>query len=322
MKKIIFLTIIFSVNFFSFAAHSQNKSYQAPKADFIVAKINNKAITYSELTDRYRFVVSASKISIKDIQDQKLLMSQILDKMIDEELIRQEAANLKITVTINEITESVEILAAQQKKNAAQFKFFFHNKGLSFDNYLKQVESEILWSKIISDTLRSKVKITEVEVKEFFEQHKFGTDVKKFLIAEVLISPIGNSSQKAAQLANKLAAELKQGADFRNIVRQFSNGIHNDNSGEIGWVSQTDIDAKIYTAISKLGKGEYSEPVSLADGYHIFKLLDVKIEAKIADQDLNAARNAIFATKLQVLAKGYLMDLRKRAFVEITGQNQ
>ena len=81
MKKIIFLAIIFWVNFFSFAAYSQNRAHQAPKGDFIVAKINNKAITYSELTDRYRFVVSASKITIKDIQDQKLLMSQILDKM-------------------------------------------------------------------------------------------------------------------------------------------------------------------------------------------------------------------------------------------------
>lgn len=317
MKQIIFIAIIFWVNFFSFAAHSQNRSRQAPQADFIIAKINNRAITYSELTNRYRFVVNAFKITIKDIQDQKLLMSQILDKMIDEELIRQEAAHLKIEVTANEVTESVEILAAQQKKNSSQFKLFFINKGLSFDNYLKQVESEILWSKIVSDTLRSRVKITDVEIKEFFEQHKFSTDVKKFLIAEVLISPIGNSSQKAAQLASKLSTELKQGADFKNIVRQFSNGIHAEKSGEVGWVSQGDIDAKIYTAISKLGKGEYSDPVSLADGYHIFKLLDAKTEAKIADQDLNAARNAIFATKLQVLAKGYLMDLRKRAFVEI-----
>ncbi len=49
----------------------------------------------------------------------------------------------------------------------------------------------------------------------------------------------------------------------------------------------------------------------------IFKLLDSKIENKINDQDLNEARNIIFSRKLQSVAKGHLMDLRKKAFVEV-----
>ncbi len=306
MKKLIFFLIGFFVFSSSFATTSQE--------NFIVAKVNKKAITYAELLDRYRFVVVVSKIKITEAQEKKLLISQILDKMIDEELIRQEAASLKMEVTPEEMRESIDVLAMQQKKNATQFKFFFANNGLSFDNYLQQIESEILWSKIISELLRSKVKVTEVEVKEFFEQHKFNTDVKKFLIAEILIAP----SQNSEQLATKLVEELRQGADFKNIVRQFSSSLSAENNGEIGWVSQSDIDQKIYAAVSKLKKDGYSEAVKLADGYHIFKLLDAKTETHIADQDLAAARNAIFAKKLQTVAKGYSMDLRKKAFVEIT----
>jgi peptidyl-prolyl cis-trans isomerase SurA len=319
MKKGTFLKLLFSITIFlnyspSFAAIQSN--------DFIVAKINNKAITNSELIDRYHFVINASKIKIKDPQDQKLLISQILDKMIDEELIRQEALNLKLEVTPEEMREAIDILALQQKKNATQFKLFFINNGVSFENYLKQVESEILWSKIISEVLRSKVKVTEVEVKEFFEQQKFDTNIKKFLIAEILISSSENKGKNflvnSEQLANKLSFELKQGADFKNIVKQFSSSLTAENNGEIGWVSQADIDEKVYAVVSKLKKGGYSDPVKLSDGYHIFKVLDSRIETKIADQDLNAARNAIFGRKLQTLSKGYLMDMRKKAFVEIS----
>ncbi|MES2961466.1 MAG: peptidylprolyl isomerase [Pseudomonadota bacterium] len=316
MKKLIFLILLFWTNLSSFAAPSK-LNLPTNSGDFITAKINNKAITNSELIDRYRYVVTSSKISIQSIDDQKLLLNQILDKMVDEELIRQEAAALKIEATPEEVGDAVEMVALQQKKNPTQFKVFFINNGFSFDHYLKQVEAEILWSKIISETLRSKVKVTEVEVKEFFEQHKFNTDVKKFHVAEILISPTGKSAQTAEQFATKLAIELRQGADFRNLVKQFSNGITAENNGEIGWVSQSDIDPKIYNAISKLTKGGYSDPVSLSDGFHIFKLLETKTETKIADQDLNAARNAIFSRKLQTLAKGYLMDIRKKAFVEI-----
>lgn len=316
MKKLIFFIFVFYAANSTLAAVNSNK--KIPLQNFIIAKINNKAITKSELDDRYKFVISASKINIRDTQDKKLLESQILDKMIDEELIRQEAKNLKIEASVNEIREAVDEVALQQKKNAQQFKFFFINSGLSFENYLKQVESEILWSKIISEVLRSKVKVSEVEINEFFEQQKFNISVKKFFIAEILISNKGSLGSKALPLANKLAIELKNGANFKNILQQFSSGGLDEHGGEIGWVWQGDIDAKIYDAIFRLTKNSYSDPVLLADGYHIFKLLDVKTDTKIADQDLSTARSAIFSRKLQTIAKGYLMDVRKRAFVEIS----
>ena len=304
MRKIIFTTIFFLINFPSFSADSQN---------FILAKVNNKAITSSEVSDRYRFVILASKIKITAESDKKLLLEQIVDKMIDEELIRQEAAALKLEASQAEIDDAIEVLALRQKKNSAQLRLFFISQKLSFENYLKQVESEILWSKIISETLRARVKTSDVEVREFFEQHKFSSDVKKFLIAEILISP----SKNAAQMAEKLAGELRRGADFKNIVEQFSSSLTAERGGEIGWVFQGDVDAKIYTELLKMGKGEYSNPVQLADGFHIFKLMDVKIERNLAEQDLNAAKNAIFSRKLQSLAKGHLMDLRKKSFVEV-----
>ena len=243
-----------------------------------------------------------------------MLRQQIIDKMADEELIRQEAQNLKIEAEENEIKNAIEIIALQRKQNPAQFRFFFIQHGLSFDNYIRQIETEVLWSKIMTEILRSRVKVSDVEIREFFEQHKFDTDVRKFLIAEILIS----SGKNADQLAEKLVLELRHGANFNDIVRQFSSSFTAENSGKIGWVSQGDIDVKVYNAISKMGKGGYSEPVLLNDGYHIFKLLDAKVETKISDHDLNTAKTAIFNRKLQIMAKGYLMDLRKKAFIEIS----
>lgn len=287
----------------------------ADQADnFVVAKVNNKIITNLELADRYRFVLYVSKIKINSSQDRKMLLNQVVDKMIEEELIRQEAANLKIDVTNDEIQDAIETIAAQQKKNAAQFKFSIMAQKLSFENYVRQVEAELLWSKIVSDSLRSKVKITEVETKEFFEQQKFNINFQKFLIAQIMIP----ASENASAIATKLTDELRAGADFKALVKQFSrDSLSAENNGEIGWVSQQDINPKIYDAVSQMKKGEYSNPILFSDGYYIFKLINTKTETKIEDRDMNAAHNIIFSRKLQTLAKGYSMDLRKKAFVEI-----
>ncbi len=281
---------------------------------FVVAKINNKVITNIEVADRYRFVLFTSKIKINSASETKNLLDQIVDKMIDEELIRQEAASFKIEVTQNEVEQGAEAMLARQKKNLNQFKISLIERKLSYVNYLKQVEAEIAWSKIISETLRNRVKITDVELKEFFELHKFSTSVSKFLIAQVFV-PEGNNSEI---LAKKLVSELRAGADFSSVVKQFSrDSLSIENGGEIGWVSQGDIDVKIFNAISHLKKGEYSDPVMLNDGYYIFRVLNIKQEENLEEKDLNAAQNALFMRKLQIVAKGHLSDLRKKAFVEI-----
>ncbi len=305
MKKFYYKTIIFFVIFCC-------KVNYVLAADFAVAKINNKIITDSELADRYKFVLFVSKITIKSKAEEKILLDQVLSKMIDEELIRQDAAKLKIEVSSEELRDSIDLIAVQQKKNATQFKISMIQKGLSFENYMRQVEAEVMWSKIISDVLRSRVKITEAETREFFEQQHFDTNVKKFHIAEIFIP----KSPNAASLASKLVMELKSGADFKNIVKQFSQSLSVENSGDLGWVLHNEIDPKIYNELSKLNKNEYSNPILLADGYFIFKLLDAKVESKVADKDLNAAKNAIFSRKLQIIAKGYLNELHKNAFVE------
>lgn len=283
-------------------------------SNFVIARVNSKVITYLELMDRYHFVLLASKINAKSIQDKKMILNQIMDKMIDEELIRQEAANMKIEVTADEIQTAIDDVALQQRKNAAQFKLSLSQKNISVINYVRQIEADIMWSKIIADTLRPKVKITDAEIQEFFEQQKLNTNITKLFIAEVFIP----NGEKSAEISAKLVSELRSGADFRSIVKQFSrDSLSVENNGEIGWVSQKDLDKKIYDEVSKLKKGEYSNPILLADGYYIYKLLNTKFENKIEDQDLNVARNNIFMKKLQNIARGYLMDLKKKSFVEV-----
>ncbi|MDX2083150.1 MAG: peptidylprolyl isomerase [Rickettsiales bacterium] len=318
MKRIIkYLSIIFLAALILLLP--QPNIQAADKKDatnaFVIAKVNNKIITNFELIDRYNFVLFSSKISINSAWERKNLLEQIIDKMIDEELIKEEATSYKIEVSESEVIDAFENVALQQKKNPTQFKIALIERNLSYANYLKQIEAELAWSKLVSEVLRSKVKITDAEVNEYFEQRKFNTNIIKFFLAEIFIP----ESENGAIVAKKLVAELRSGADFKSIVKQFSrDNLTAENGGELGWVAQNDIDPKIYAAISKLKKNEYSNPVFSNDGYYIFKVVNTKFESKVADNDLNLARNNIFVKKLQNLAKGHLADLRKKAFIEIS----
>lgn len=285
------------------------------KEVYLVAKINNKAVTNLELHDRYNFVLLASKVKISSENDKTLLLRQILDKIIDEELISQDATSFKIDVDQKEIDKTIEILAEKQGQNISQFKEFFQKNNLSYKNYLNQIKSEILWSKIISNIIKPRVKVADFEVREFFEQKNVNIEYKKYNISEIVIL---NNKDFSKTFAEKILSDLKNGADFKSFVKQFSSGFSMESDGKIGWVYKSDIDARIYNEISKLKVGEYSNVILLDDGFHIFKLNEVKSEIKISEQESDIAKNAIFLRELQNQAKGYLIELRRKAFIEVS----
>lgn len=299
--------------FFIFIFVFSNNSFAKQNFDTAVVKVNNKIITNFEIEDRYKFLIKFIKVKISSKREKEIFINQMIDKMINEELIRQEAKNIGIEVNPVEIDAVIEAFASKQGRTLKSLKDFFAQNNISFQNYQKQVEADLMWSKIVTNSLRSKIKITDLEIREFLEQMNQETDIMKYKISEIFIP-----NKKDAQIfANKIYQDLKNGADFEYFVKQFSQSPTSQNNGEIGWVSKSDINIKIYNAISQIPLKSYSEPIFLTDGYYIFKVLDKKIVNEINQNDRDFARNRIFVKELEIEGKAYLMEIHKKSFIEI-----
>ncbi len=281
--------------------------------DFIVANVNNQAITYFEVIDRFNYITYFSKFRTNSKEEKDIVMNQIIDKMVNEELIRQEGKRMGLEVPENELKSVISAIADKKKQNYSQFKQSFNKNNISFSNYERQIEADLIWSKIISQALRSKIKVDDHQINEFLEQNHIETKLSKFLIAEIFI-PKGND---AKELSQKIYEELINKGDFEDFVKQFSQSPSSQNDGKIGWVSQNDIDKKLYEAIKNLAKNQYSKPIFLTDGYYIFKILDKKISNQIKDEDRKNAYNRLFMKQLETASRAYLMELKKNSFIEI-----
>lgn len=278
----------------------------------VIARINNQIITKTDLDDRYSFIILTSNLRINSPQEKQILLSRIVDKMVDEEIIRQEAQSLGIEVNDAEIGATINQNLKQSNQKVEDLKGFFAANNLSFANYEKQIMTDLLWTKIITQHLRSKVAVSDSEVKEILEQNNIDANITKFHLAEIFIPKKSDNDRK---IAEKLAEELKKGVDFDKIVQQFSSNTAQKN-GDLGWVDAKSLSKAVFDKISKLEKGQYSDPILLDGGYHIFKVLNKKTVNEIGENDLQAARNIVFINKLQVVAKSYLMDLKKKYFIE------
>ena len=174
LELLLFLSTII-LSFFSLIVDSgaqlKTKERQIiENENFIIAKVNDYAITKYDITSRYFIAKHFAKLKIVSNYEKSIFINQIIEKMIDEELIRQTAKELKINISPQEMEETLELIALKEKKNPDQLKIAFRENNLSLSSYVKQIEAELLWNKIINQHLRNSIKINDAEIIEFLEQ--------------------------------------------------------------------------------------------------------------------------------------------------------
>jgi peptidyl-prolyl cis-trans isomerase SurA len=290
------------------------------KKVFVVAKVDNQAITNLDLTERFAVITKMSKIKIDSPQEKRIIINQILQKMIDENLQNKEAKKLGITVDQEKILQIRSEVSQSKNIDPEKLEDFFTAKSIPYESFLRQIESQILWSEIVKKTIAPTIKVSQSEIDELLELRKIKTNIEKYFISELFIPFIyknKNDSIDSKSLAFKLFNEIEKGKSFNDIVRQFSQSPTAEFDGEIGWIGVGDVDDETYQEIVKTKTGETSRPVLTKDGYYLFKVAKKQSFNTLTKEDKDQVKNIIFSQKLKLMAKSHLMDLRKNSYIEI-----
>lgn len=272
--------------------------------------VNHKIITQNEVSDRLKFLIKSGrqKLNSKELKNswQKIL----IERMIEEELIRQKAQFYNLQIDRSQIDEYVNNYAETYFVNFKNFLNFLKNNQLDIEIFQHQIEAEIIWQKIIEEVIRPTISVSMIETKEWLEKEKITGQNKKYLLIDYLI---GNDLNSGA-LANSFYQELKFKKDFIKIFEKIVR-VNLRNSENIGWLWSFELNIKILDKIKNLKIGEFSEPIILEDGWHIYELRDKKTDFNISNKEFEYVKNQIINRKLEMATKNFLNDLKKRASI-------
>ena len=158
------------------------------------------------------------------------------------------------------------------------------------------------------------------EVKEYYKKHIKDYELPPWIslaFAIFKISPSSEDTQSAKDRIYNAYEELKNGVDFSEVVKLYSDELGRDSSGLIGWVKKFGRYYYLYTYAESLEVGKYSEPILTKEGFEIIKLLDR------SDDSLKLARiivriNVSPTTKMEISdkAKDLLDDLKDGGNIE------
>jgi peptidyl-prolyl cis-trans isomerase D len=154
---------------------------------------------------------------------------------------------------------------------------------------------KIAYVVINPETFRDQVKITDLEINDYYEYHtdKFSQpDQVKARHILFKVDPSANEEEERGvrERAEKVLKEARQDKDFAALAEKYSEGPTKSNGGDLGYFSKGKMVKEFEDAAFKLKKGEISDLVRTSFGFHIIKVDDIK---KAQTQTLDEVRDEI-----------------------------
>lgn len=147
---------------------------------------------------------------------------------------------------------------------------------------------------------------------------------RQFRIAQIFVALPKNADKAGADKAQTKLDTIKKslhqaGADFSAVAKGNSEEPESAaRGGELGWLSENQIQPEVRSQLGSLTKNSISEPIRLDDGWHILKVVDVKeAYTPTLDEIRGALTQQLRNEKTQANSQAYLAKLLQQTPVAI-----
>ncbi|MEK6583863.1 MAG: peptidylprolyl isomerase [Nitrospirota bacterium] len=278
-KKLLVLSavLIFSVTIFSVSC-KQKEAAKESSSGQVLAKINNTEITLSDFNERLNEYPSVAHGGTLDLETKK----GFLDNLIVRELLYQESLRTGLD---------------KEKETAA---------------ILEEMKKRILVEKLFKKELEENIKITEEEIKKYYDEHPEEAKAP----VETRASHILLKSREEADMVQK---KLKAGSKFEDLAKTHSIDTGSKvRGGDLGFFHSGVMVPEFEEAALKLKKGEISDVLETRFGFHIIKVTDKREgKSKTYDEAKMELEQSLLKKKKKEKFDNLVAGLKSKASITI-----
>ncbi len=316
IKNLFLLMMVISVCLFSpVQAQSIEKGgVDKSVVDKIVAIVNDDIITLVDLQKGTAPYVEKIKSSGYDRERQDRLIEKvnedILNKLIDQSLTQQEAKRYGISIPESEIDQSIENIKTMRSLNQEELEAALKNEGATIQEFRETIKNQILQSKIIEFAVKSKVVVTESDIRAYYDAYaKKYAGKKKYHLRNILMQD--------ETLVAQIKKRLENNESFISLAKEFSMASNASDGGDLGLFDISNFSKEIKTNIARLNKGEVTDVIPTAQGFQIFYVEDIVLEGNQSfEQASKEIKEILYQEQVEKKFKNWLERLKTDAHVK------
>ncbi len=276
--------------------------------DKIIAIVNEDVITQKDLLDFLGFMRLQMSEQYKGRElEEKLgaMKRDILNRLIDDKLVLQEARKNNIAVDSSRVRARIEQVKKEYSSEAV-FQAELMKQGVTQGDVEKRIREQFMSFGVIDQKIRSKIIVKPEEITQFYQDNKklFNTGEGKEFQA---------ISFENEDLASAVSYGLKSKVRLEELAARYPLTVNKL------IVRRTDeLRKEIQNVVSSLSIDEVSSPVRMGSKYYVFKLLNIiPSHALTLSESQDKIRAILFDQKLQAAMAEWLKELKRNSYIKV-----
>jgi peptidyl-prolyl cis-trans isomerase SurA len=301
---------------------------RARMVERIVAVVNNEVVLLSELNERLQsFAPQLQQIADPALRQQRLeeLRQQMLKMMIDEELIKYEARELKITVSDKDLELAIADVMRKNNLTREQLDGALRQEGKDIASYKETIlRPQLLRLRVLNVRVRSRINVGEEEILAQYQKNMRALGVETKVRARHIFVAIPQDAGPAQiderkRYALSLLAKIKGGEKFEEVARKFSqDSVTRGDGGDLGFFSRGTLPPSVEEVVFNMKAGEIRGPLLGERGFHLIQLVDrQESSARKLDEVKDELREQLYMQKMEKATQAWLQEVRKRSHIDI-----
>lgn len=290
-----------------------------------VATVNGVSIAVAEFERRVQEHMRDSKISITAIRNPsayKRIEREVLDRLIEEELLVQEAGRHNV-VASDEQVEAAMTTVRKRFPSVEKFQLRLEMNGWSEEEYRQRVKRDVTMRLLAEQVLLTGVAVTDSEVHDYYVGNSRAmrrpVEVRaRHILVKLPIDARADEYAAARKRIEAILDRVRAGADFAELAKTDSEDSTADAGGDLGFFGPDKMVEPFEKAAFALQPGQISEVVRTPFGFHIIKVEERRGGEQIPEAEIREALRAyLLGIKRQQVVHEEIYRLRNAAQIEI-----
>ena len=298
----------------------------------ILVKVNGEILTKSELEQRQIVALRQRDPNFRPASDAELrkalveITPAVIVDVVDELLLVQRGRELGYSLGNEQFDSIIANIKKENKlETEEQFQEALKQEGMTLQDLRKQLERNLLVTRVQQVEVLGKISVSEEEVAKFYEENKNTfTTPPSVTLREILIAV--PTTDKGINVAADDEAKAKiedvrkrvvAGEPFAQLASQISDSGSKANGGLIGPISQNDLSPELQKQLAAMKPGDISPILRTPRGYQLIKLeTSVGAKTKMLDEARAEVSDKLAEQKRQGHLQTYLEHLRAQAIID------
>lgn len=286
------------------------------------------AITRLQVIRRMRLMLRQGNLNPSgfDRKDVNNLFNKAMGNLV-EDIIGNDVAR-KLGLSVSEQDVNKRILQMKQRNKWSDLQLLDMVKRMygvaTMSDFRSFLKKEMLKEQAIGMKVRSKVYVTDSEVRDMFlKRFKDGKLQPSVRLAHIVVPlPQRVTLEQVSKIVEKMRKIRKQivlgKISFEDAARRFSQDSTAARGGVIGWYSYEELDPRIGSVVFALKKGNISNVVPGERGFHIFKVIDRKWTPLNNVKEMTARlKYDLFSERMKIRFSKWIERKKKNRHYEI-----